>query len=207
MLPDRTTVFVVDDDQSARDAVAAVAQAMGVPARTFASAEAFFEEHNQEERGCLVCDVRLLGISGLQLLERLRASCDCLPVILITAYADVPLAVRAMQQGALTLLEKPCRSHELWEAIRKGLEFDAANRDRLSSQRASTRRLTSLTTEEQKIVRSIMRGKLNKSIAADLDLSVRTVESRRRLIFEKLGVRNVIELVQLVCEAQGSHAF
>src|SRR5262245_34436362 len=130
MTNDGPRVYVIDDDRSAREAVAELVESMGVRTQTFPSAERFLESYRPELTGCLVSDVRMLGISGVDLLERIVESPCVLPVILITAYADVPLAVRAMRLGAYTLLEKPCSNDALWDAIRGGLELDARRRQR-----------------------------------------------------------------------------
>ena len=193
---------MVDDDASSRDAIAAIVQSMGVPFQVFVSGEAFLDAHHADAPGCLVTDIRMTGITGLDLLEHMRESTISLPVILITAFADVPLAVRAMQRGAFTLLEKPCRSHELWQAIHDALELDETNRRRRDVRRLTVDRLASLTPEEQGIVEAIMQGTPNKAIAMQIGMSLRTIESRRRAIFEKLGVDSATALVRLVLEAR-----
>ena len=193
-------VFVVDDDAASRDSIAAVVESMGVPVRAFPSAEQFIKDYAGHRRGCLVTDLRMLGMSGLDLLERLRAGANPLPVIVITAFADVALAVRAMRQGAFMLLEKPCRSHDLWEAVHGALEANAAVRREVREQEASAQLLAALSPEEQLIVKLILKGQPNKAIASELGVSTRTIESRRRTIFDKLQIGSMVDLVRLVIE-------
>ncbi|MBX7168734.1 MAG: response regulator [Pirellulales bacterium] len=197
------TVFVIDDDPAARESLAAVVESMRIPARTFASAEDFLEAYDPRLAGCAVCDVRMTGISGIDLLARLGGAQAALPVILITAYADVPLAVRVMRQGAFSLLEKPCRNHDLWDEIRRALEADAENRRRRALQGEIARRFDSLTPEERRVMQLVAQGKMNKEMAGELDVSLRTVETRRKSMFEKLGVDSPAELVNLLFASKG----
>lgn len=198
-------VYVVDDDASAREAVAAIVKSMGIEPRTFPSAETFLDSYEPGVPGCIVSDIRMSGMSGIELLELLRKSSCALPVILLTAFADVPLAVRAMQQGAFTLLEKPTRNHELWEAIHRALVADPTERCQPTPISLGLR-LAGLTPDEQRVVELIFEGKPNKAIASELDISLRTVGARRHAIFEKFGVRSVAELVRAVLEINPADA-
>jgi two-component system, LuxR family, response regulator FixJ len=201
MPADRSTVFIVDDDPSVREAVAALVESMSFPAQTFASAEEFLQDYDPGASGCLVTDLRMLGMSGLDLLERLKDPAQALPVIIITAYADVPLAIGAMKRGAFSLLQKPCRDHDLWSTIHDALEADSANRSQHAAKQDLARRLASLTPDEQQVMQWMARGLSNKVIAMELDVSVRTVVTRRRNVFEKLSVESVAELVNLLLTA------
>jgi two-component system response regulator DctR len=201
MPTDRPTVFIVDDDAGVREAVAALVESMSFPARSFASAEDFLRVYGPAAAGCLITDVRMLGMSGLDLLERLKSLGAVLPVIVMTAYADVPLAISVMKQGAFSLLQKPCRDHDLWATIHDALQADAANRQLHAAKQDLTRRLASLTADEQRVMQLIARGLSNKAIALQFDVSLRTVVARRRIVFQKLSVDSVAELVSLLLTA------
>ncbi len=195
-----TTVFVVDDDEASRDSVRCLVEPMGVAVELFASAEEFLDAYDPSRPGCLVTDLRMLGMSGLDLQEELSRRGIRIPTIVMSGYADVPVAERAMQQGALTLLEKPCRGMELWDAIQKALELDQKTHEENARRREIEDRLQTLTEQEQEILDSIVEGTPNKAIANTLDVSLRTVEARRKSIFQKTKTHSVAELVQAVME-------
>jgi len=195
------TVFVVDDDELARDSVCALVRSMGILAESFCSAEDFLDHYVAGQPGCLVTDIRMLGMSGLDLQERLRELNIHMPVVVITAYANTPLTVRAMQAGAVTLLEKPCDDHELWDAIRKSLALDAEERASQEYRQELRGRIETLTPAQRKVMDLIVVGKANKVIAMELDVSIRTVEARRHEVFSKMRADSVAELVRLVLEA------
>lgn len=174
----------------------------GLRVQTFPSAEAFLADYKPEQPGCLVTDLRMLGMSGLDLLETLQKSESPLPSILISAYADVPAAVRAMEAGAVTLLEKPCRDDQLVQAIHQALEQDAAQRVTRTLQQDIKRRLATLTPEEYEVMQRMVAGKLNKVIANELLISLRTVETRRHKVLEKMKADSLAELVRMVVEVE-----
>tara|TARA_B100000809_G_scaffold261314_1_gene309943 strand:- start:353 stop:961 length:609 start_codon:yes stop_codon:yes gene_type:complete len=200
-MSDEPVVYVVDDDADARESVSALVESMGLRAEAFASAEDFLGRVNDSCQGCVVTDVRMLGINGLELQERLLGQEIPLPVIVITAHADVPLAVRAMQNGAVTLLEKPCREQELWDSIRTALTLDAESRSLFDLRRETQQRFSTLTNEEQRVMQLMVDGKLNKVIASQLDISTRTVELRWHNVLKKMGASSLAELVRMVVEA------
>jgi FixJ family two-component response regulator len=191
------TVFVVDDDAAARESVMAVVSAKGVPAKGFASAEEFLAHFNANLRGCLVVDVRMNGMSGLQLLQQLTGRGSTLPAIVITGYADVPMAVKAMQAGALTFLEKPCQDQELWQAIQQALDREASLQEVRRQTGEIQTRLESLTEDEVAVMRKLLEGLPNKRIAVDLDIGLRTVELRRSNIMKKMDAASLPELVRM----------
>ncbi|MFO0946919.1 MAG: response regulator [Planctomycetota bacterium] len=195
------TVFIVDDDPAARDSVTALVESMNIRCEGFASAEEFLQAYDPNKPGCLVTDVRLLGMSGLELQEQLAQRRASLPVVVITAHADVPLAVKAMRRGAINILEKPCRQQELWETIRSALNVDAANRKRRANREMVEARLSTLSPEEHEIMKKVVEGVPNKVIAVDLNLSLRTVETRRHNVFRKMQVESLVDLVRLVVDA------
>jgi FixJ family two-component response regulator len=195
------TVFVVDDDEQARKSVCALVRSMGIQAESFASAEEFLDRYEGRRQGCLVTDVRMLGMSGLELQEELNRRNALLPIIVLTAYARTPLTVRAVKAGAVTVLEKPYEDDDLWDAIRNALAEDAAGRALHQRRQQLRRRIARLSPSERKVMELIVQGKPNKSIAKLLDVSVRTVENRRREVFEKMEAQSVAELVRMVIEA------
>ena len=195
------TVYVVDDDPAARDSVSALVTAAGLRVQSFSSAEAFLQENRPDRPSCLVTDLRMLGMSGLDLLEQLQKSSSPLPAILISAYADVPATVRAMQAGAVTLLEKPCRHDQLITAIHQALERDASDRAVRLRKTELKKRLATLSPEEYDVMQRMVAGKLNKVVANELLISLRTVETRRHRVLEKMQADSLAELVRMVVEA------
>jgi two-component system, LuxR family, response regulator FixJ len=192
-----STVFVVDDDAGARESVVALVGLKGLRAQGFASAEEFLAQYDPSQNGCVVIDVRMAGMSGLELLGTLKARKSSLPVVVITGYADVPMAVRAMQEGAVTFLEKPCGEQELWQAISQALEIEK-NQHAQRKQRAETEaRLAALTEDELEVLRRLLAGHANKRIASDLDIGLRTVELRRSNIMKKMQATSLPDLVRM----------
>ena len=198
-----STVFVVDDDPAARQSLSALVESIGLPAETFESAEAFLEAYDPQRAGCLVTDFRMVGMTGLELQETLANENVQLPVIVITAFADVPTAVRAMKRGAITLLEKPCHEDELVSNIRRAIELDRKRRYDMIHVGDIRQRLATLSEGERAVVKLLLDGKMNKNIARELDLGLRTVELRRHQIMKKIQVDSVAELVRLIMEAGG----
>ena len=196
------TVFIVDDDEGSRKSVRALVRSMNVKAETFSSAEEFLAQLDASRPGCLVTDVRMLGMTGIELQEKLWADGVTLPVIVITAHAETPLTVKAVKRGALTVLEKPCRDYELFDAIREALLQDSDSRARTTEQREFRVRLANLASAEKEVLDLMVDGLQNKAIASRLDVSVRTVENRRQQIFEKTGTRSLAELVRLIVESR-----
>ena len=194
-------VYVVDDDEASREAVASLVAEMGVNARAFESAEAFLEGYDNHRPACLVTDVRMLRMSGLELQEELLKRGHSIATIVLTAYADTQVTVRAIKNGAVTLLEKPCRELELWDAIRNALAEDARKYQADQHRQDLSNRLEKLTPAEHEVLELIIAGEPNKAIASKLDVSVRTVEVRRQNLYAKMQADSVAELVRLVMEA------
>jgi FixJ family two-component response regulator len=200
-MTEKPTVHVVDDDESARRSVCALVNSMGVHAAEYDSGEAFLDRFAPGGPGCLVTDVRMLGMSGLELQEELLRRDITLPVIVLTAYPKTSLAVRAMRSGAVTMLDKPYDSDELWDAIRRALALDAQKRTEHTHRRELRRRLADLTSSEREVLGWILQGKPNKAIAKYMDVSLRTVENRRQAVLQKMQATSVAELVRMVIEA------
>jgi FixJ family two-component response regulator len=191
-------VYVVDDDAQARKAVTTLIEAMGVETFGFNSAEEFLEAYDGRRPACLVTDVRMIGMSGLELQEELLRRGIDISVVVLTGFATTPGTVRAMRNGALTLLEKPCRDDELWEAIRDGL---AADRQAMSMQQSledARGRFESLTVKERDVLAHVAAGEANKVIARRLNVSLRTVELHRQSVFQKMGADSLAELIRMV---------
>lgn len=193
------TVYIVDDERQSRESVRALVLSMGMSAAVFNSAEQFLEQY-QGEPGCVITDYRMTGLNGIELQEELsRRGCQ-LPVIVVTAYASTPMTVRAIQNGAVTLLDKPYDDDDLWQAIRNALATDSECRNRLQSKAQLQQRMESLTNKEREVLDLMIQGKANKTMASILDVSLRTIENRRRSIFTKFGANSVAELVALVLQ-------
>lgn len=201
-MSDTPTVYIVDDDEASRESVEMLLAEMKVKFQSFASAEAFLENYQGQRPGCLVTDVRMLEMSGLELQEELQRRGITLSVVVVTGYADTPVIVRAIKAGAVTLLQKPARNHELWDAIREGLAKDVENYEQEVELKELQARLDSLTPAETDVLNMIVEGVPNKTIATRLDISVRTVEVRRQHIFAKLKADSLAELVQIVMKAK-----
>lgn len=189
-------VFVVDDDAQTREAVCALVRSMGLRAEPLASAEEFLSRY-ADEPGCLVADMRMRGLSGVELQEELRRREVNIPVIVLTGHAHTALVVRAMQGGAVTVLDKPFKEDDLWQALRMGLARDAEQRSKQASHADMRARFASLSEKEREVLEMIVAGRPNKAMANKIGASLRTVENRRREVFSKLGVRSVAELVAL----------
>ncbi len=194
-------IFLIDDDPAVSRALEAVGQLMKLPVRAFSSAEQFLEKRPLETHGCLILDIRLPGMTGLELLDHLRDSAGELPVIVISGHADVPQAVVAMQRGALTVLEKPFSLQTLMTHIREALHRDERLREQRLRRDEARQQLAALTDREREVLALITRGLSNKQIAAELNLTLRAIEDRRARLMRRLSIRSVAELLALVQQA------
>ncbi|HET7824414.1 MAG TPA: response regulator [Anaeromyxobacter sp.] len=192
------TAHVVDDDDAIRDALAWLLRSRGVPARSWPSAEAFLAEYTDDMRGCLVLDVRMDGMSGVELFEHLVARGNRMPVIFLTGHGDVPLAVASLKKGAFDFVEKPFNDNDLVDRIVAAIRHGEAVREQARSAASVAARLAELTPRERQVMERVLAGDYNKTIADALGIAVRTVEVHRARIFEKMGVRSAVELAQLL---------
>ena len=199
-----STVFLVDDDQAVRDALVLLMETAQFNAESFDSAEAFLDACDPDRPGCLVLDVRMPGMSGIKLQEELAARGIVIPIIFLTGHADVSMSAQAFRSGAIDFMEKPFDENILLERIQEAIRLDQSNRKALDKQANAESRLASLTPREDEIMWLIVAGKANKEIAAELDLSHRTVESHRGRIMEKTGARSLPDLVELTRASRGS---
>lgn len=191
-------VFLIDDDDGVRRSLEALLRSNGLNVAAFASARDFLAQFEPDAAGCLVTDVRLPGMSGIELLQKLRLQNCQMPVIVITGHGDVPLAVEAMKGGAVDFIEKPFRDHVLLVAVRRALELANEDREQRTAVRDVKARLETLTPREHQVLEMVVAGKANKVIAIDLDLSIKTVEFHRAHVMEKMRAESLAELVQMV---------
>lgn len=189
---------IIDDDDAIRDALEWLFKTRGVACRSWPAAESFLAEWRSDWRGCIVLDIRMHGMSGLECFDELLARGCELPVIFITGHGDVPMAVSALKKGAFHFIEKPFNDHDLVALVENALAADSERRRAAASRETIEARLATLTQREREVMELILEGKYNKVIADDLSISMRTVEAHRSRIFDKMEVRSAVELAQLM---------
>ncbi len=197
-MPAEATVFIVDDDLEVRQALALLFESVGLHAETFGSADEFLQQFDPERPGCLVLDVRMPGMSGLELQSRLSGETIHPPVIIITGHGDVPMAVRAVQAGAVDFIEKPFNDQALLDSVHRALEQDARRRGQVRELAGIRQRLDSLTPREREVMKLVVSGLRNKMIAAELNVSQSTVEAHRARVMEKMHARTLSDLMRMV---------
>jgi len=198
MSRDEPLVYVVDDDEAVRDSLTLLLKAVGLASRTFSSAAEFLNHYDPEQHGCLVADIRMPGMSGLDLQDELNRGGAQIPLIFITGHGDVPMAVDAMKSGALDFIEKPFRDQDLLDRVQQALAWDKERRIENLKTLAIRERLATLTPRETEVMECVVQGQANKVIAMDLGVSQRTVEIHRARVMEKMAVRSVAKLVRAV---------
>lgn len=190
-------VYIVDDDPAIRYAMQALMDSVNLRHEIFASADEFLQDEAQHRAGCLVLDIRMPGLGGLELQEELVARGNTLPIIFITGHGDVPMAVDAMQKGAVDFILKPFRDQELLDRVRDALMTDKERRADLERHAKVAQRLDKLTKREREVFDLIVTGKPNKVIAYELGVSQRTVEIHRARVMEKMQARSLADLVRM----------
>lgn len=201
-MDDSQTVFVVDDDEGVRDGLSLLLATVGQSCELYASAYEFLDAYDQDRHGCLVLDIRMPRMTGLDLQEKLIEMESKLPIIFITGHGDIPMAVEAMRRGAVDFIRKPFREHDLLDRINEALSVDdtvckqAMNRQKLNE------KLSSLSEREWDVFERVADGHMNKLIATDLGISERTVEVHRGQVMKKLGVKTLAQLVRVKIEAE-----
>ena len=195
-------VYIVDDDEALRDSLLWLLDSTGLKAQAFDSAEAFLNAWSPRMNGCLVLDIRMPGMSGLELQEKLAALHSTLPIIFITGHGDVPMAVSALKKGAVDFIEKPFNDQDMVKLIHTALAEDRKHHDSRLLEADAQRRIDGLTPREREVLELIVAGRLNKQIADDLGISIKTVEVHRARVMEKMGVNSLAELVQHVMSAK-----
>jgi len=191
------TAYVVDDDESIRTLWRWLLESNGIAVQTFATAKEFIDAYRHGGPGCLVLDLRLPGMSGLELQEYLRQREVAIPIVFVTGHGDVPSAVHAIKGGAVDFIQKPFGYKEVVQIIRRALERDAQLRERRARRSEYEERVATLSDREREVMLRVIEGKLNKVIADELEISVKTVEFHRAKVMEKMGVSSVAALVQL----------
>ena len=196
------TVYIVDDDADVREGFGLLLETVGQPYKAYASAIAFLEDFHDSMRGCLVLDIRMPRMSGIELQQKLIEQDSLLPIIFITGHGDIPLAVEAMRRGALDFIRKPFREQNLLDRINEALDIeDGKRRTQLDKQQVLDL-ISSLSERELEVLELVAEGKMNKVVAQDLGISERTVEVHRSHIMHKLGVQTLAQLVRLKIEAE-----
>ncbi len=193
-----STVFVVDDDTAVRDALKLLLTTSGFRARTFNCAAEFLAAYTPDQPGCLLLDVRMPGMSGLELQDSLTADNIRLPIIILTGHGDVPMAIRAMKAGALDFIEKPFSGPMLLDRVQDALDKDALIRQQQRRYQAIAERMALLSNREREVLDRVVEGQYNKVIAADLYISVSTVEAHRKRVMEKLAANSLSDLVRML---------
>jgi two-component system response regulator FixJ len=197
-MSDNPTVFIVDDDSEVRDAIKLLMDSVGLDAEVFESAQNYLERFDPQRPGCLVLDIRMKGMSGLDLQDRLTEEPMHPPIIIITGHGDVPMAVRAVKSGAVDFIEKPFNDQLLLDAVHRAIEQDAENRGRASRLADIRERLDKLTPREREIMDMVVAGNRNKVIAIDLGISQSTVEAHRAKVMEKMEATSLSELMRMM---------
>lgn len=190
--------YLVDDDEAIRDSLSWLLQSRNIDCLTYPSAETFLAAWTPALTGCILLDIRMDGMSGPELFNLLRERGSLLPVIFLTGHGDVPMAVSALKNGAFDFVEKPCNDNELVNRVVEALKLDETQRAAASSADSVNARLDKLTTRERQVMELVLAGKLNKVIADELQISMRTVEVHRSNLLDKMGVRTAVELAQIL---------
>lgn len=191
-------VYIVDDDEAIRDALAWLFESRGVAIRTYASAEEFLADWTMDLSGCLLLDIRMSIMTGLELFDRLRGLGSTMPVIFLTGHGDVPMAVSMLKKGARDFIEKPFNDNDLVDRVIEALEWERKGMVQRAEYASVAARLATLSARERQVMDLVLVGKLNKVIADDLGITMRTVEVHRAHVFEKMGVKTAVELAQLM---------
>jgi FixJ family two-component response regulator len=197
MTRENPTVYVVDDDVSVREALKNLLQSVGLKVETFNSADKFLSSQPASAPSCLILDVRLPGLSGLDLQRQLAQANHEIPIVFITGHGDIPMSVRAMNAGAVEFLTKPFRDQDLLDAVRQAVERDREARSRGAEMADLRRRYTSLTTREQQVLGFVVRGLINKQIAAEIGISEPTVKMHRRRLMDRMRAESLADLVSM----------
>ncbi len=196
------TVFVVDDDEGIREGLALLLETVGQPYELYSSAIEFLDAYDASKGGCLVLDIRMPQMSGLDLQEKLNEQGFLLPIIFVTGHGDIEMAVEAMRRGALDFVRKPIREQDLLDRINEALAFDAGKRKDMTERQKLLDMVATLSEREREVFHRVAAGDMNKVVAMDLGISTRTVEVHRSQVMRKLGVRTLAQLVRIKIEAE-----
>jgi RNA polymerase sigma factor (sigma-70 family) len=194
---DQPTVFIVDDNPAIRKSLRWLIESVGMQVQTHESAQDFLDRYDPSRPGCVVLDVRMPGLSGLELQETLRERDIDIPIIIVTGYADVPMAVRAMRAGAVDFIEKPVSDQLLLDDIQRAIAQDAQNRQYSAEHRILNERISRLTPREHQVMQKVVDGLSSREIATEFSVSIKTVESHRAKIMKKMGATNAPHLIRM----------
>ncbi len=200
----RPLIYVVDDDDTFRKSLQWLLESVGLAVRTFSTAAEFLEAYVPGSPGCLVLDIRMPGMSGLQLQDQLASRGIGLPVIFLTGHGDVPMAVAAVKKGALDFIQKPYNDQQLLDLVNEALKRDAELREREARSQQIAGLVASMTAREREVMDAVVSGKSNKIIAEELGVTIKTVEAHRARVMEKMGAESLAHLVHLVMTARGA---
>lgn len=198
MTETRQTVYVVEDDEAVRDSLELLLKSDGKPVSTYDNANAFLKDYSEKMAGCIVLDIRMPGMDGMELQKKLNEKHSILPIIFVTGHGDVPMAVDAMKEGAVDFIQKPYREEALLQKIEAALEQDREQRKTLGEKQEILRRVKSLTPREHEIMDRMIAGQANKVIAIELEISQRTVEIHRSRVMHKMGTHSLAHLVRMI---------
>jgi FixJ family two-component response regulator len=204
-MPDGATVHIVDDDAAVRESLQWLMESVGIAAETYDSAQAFLLESDKTDGGCLLLDVRLRDMSGLELQRRLTERGFRLPIIFITGHGEVNMAVQAMKNGAVDFVTKPFDDQKLLDTVQRVLAQTRETSEKSARRDLLRRRLASLSSRERQVLDRVVAGKLNKTIAGELNISNKTVEVHRARVMDKMGARNLAELVRQIALIDQDH--
>ena len=202
--PQNGTVFIVDDDEVTRQMLSSIARSAGFDTDAYASAEEFLEHFDDQKVGCLILDIGLPGIDGMELQQRLNAQGTAPPIIFVTGHGEIPLATQALRSGALDFLSKPCNPTVLLDRIREGLAVNTKLHEKRAVAADVQRRIMSLTAREREIMYLLAAGDSPKKVASQLSICIKTVDNHRIKIFEKMQVENATQLSRLLSIVQSS---
>jgi two-component system response regulator FixJ len=195
-------IYVIDDDEAVRDAMGMLLESADLPYRCFASANSFFAEHDGSQRGCLILDIRMPGMTGIDLQQKLTQMGSSLPIIFITGHGDVPMAVEAMRRGAFDFLRKPVNEENFLERITFALDQESGHWHQKLDRDQAQQRIESLTEREHEVFLLVAEGLANKVVASDLGISERTVEVHRAQVMKKLDARTLAQLVRIHLQSE-----
>ena len=194
---DQVSIFIVDDDEQVRNALSLLMESVGLKVESFSSAQQYLEVFDSTKPGCLILDVRMPGMSGLDLQSRLAAEKIHPPIIIITGHGDVPMAVKAVSAGALDFIEKPFNNQSMLDSVHKAIELDAIQRGESLRLEDIEIHFNSLTPREKEVLHSVIEGKRNKIIAYELNISQSTVEAHRSKVMEKMSAASLSDLMRM----------
>jgi two-component system, LuxR family, response regulator FixJ len=212
MSAQQPTIYIVDDDEQVRDSIQLLMESVGLSVESYGSAQEYLQHFRADQRGCLVLDVRMRGMSGLELQAHLQQVSNHPPIVMISAHGDVPMAVRALQAGAIDFLEKPFNDQALLDSVHRAMQQDALRRGEATRIAEIKERIARLTPREAEVMRRVVDGQRNKVIALEMNITQSTVEAHRSRVMEKMAAKTLSELMRMlvtleICEGMGQGAW